>query len=690
MSVAPHWRFFFANADDSAGAARARWSAAFSVISVLFGPVGGPAFAGAQVGTQSAGNLKQLSLEELMNVEVTSVSKTEESLRTAAAAVAVVTGEDIKRSGAMSVPEALRSVPGLHVAMQTASGWAVSSRGFSSVNSEKLLVLSDTRSVYTPLYSGVFWNVQNYLLNDVDRIEVIRGPGATLWGSNAVNGVINITTKGARETQGAYVETEVGTQDRVSAAARYGSTVGETSYYRVFGTYTDHAAEQHPAGSSPDDWRLGHVGFRSDGGATEADAWTLEGDLYDGTVGLVAPSVTIIGRPGLQGTLQTTVSGGNVLGRWRHRVSADADVELRLYYDRTHRADPSFLDDLDTVDADFQHHLLWGRRHELTWGLGYRLTINDNHGKGIFAVEPPVSRDQLVSGFVQDQFTIRDTLRLTLGTKLEHNDYSGFEWQPSIRLAWESSSRHTLWGAVSHAVRVPTRIERDIDIALTDPTGNPVIRLLGNKDFRSEQLLAFELGDRWQVAPEFVIDLAAFHDRYRTLASLEVGTPFVDPTDGRTVFPVVNENLTHGRANGAEALLTYSPARNWRLSATYSFLDLRLRSDGMDLNRGVFRQGSTPRNQAGLRVAVDLPAGFQLDAAWRYTSDIRSLPDIVAGGGVPGYTDLDLRCAWRTGRGVELSIVGRNLLHGQHIEFGAPATRSAIERSVYGKVAWVF
>ena len=378
--------------------------------------------------------LKQLSIEELMNTEVTSVSKREESLLGSAAAVAVVTNEDIQRSGATSVPEALRSVPGLHVAMQTASGWVVASRGFSSINSEDLLVLADTRSIYTPLFSGVFWDVQDYLMKDIDRIEVIRGPGATLWGSNAVNGVINITTKSARDTQGGYVETAVGTEERAYAAARYGGELNDGGYFRVFGTYTDHAAELHPPGSSPDDWRLAHVGFRADWSAPGADTWTLQGDLYDGNIGLVAPSVIVTGRPGPQGELRTGVSGGNVLGRWEHRPSEDSDFQLRLYYDRTHRNDPSFLDDLDTVDLDFQHRFAWARRQEVVWGLNYRLMVDDDRGKGIFAVQPPVSRDQLFSGFVQDQIALRNSLQLTVGTKLEHNDFSGFEWQPSARL----------------------------------------------------------------------------------------------------------------------------------------------------------------------------------------------------------------------------------------------------------------
>ncbi len=338
-----------------------------------------------QADNSSASALKRLSVEELMDVQVTSVSKSRESLAGAAAAVAMVSNEDIRRSGATNVPDALRFVPGLHVASDTADSWVVSSRGFSEGNSANLLVLSDTRSIYTPLFSGVFWDAQDYLMEDIDHIEVIRGPGAALWGSNAVNGVINILTKSAADTQGEYLETSGGTQQRVSAAARHGGEIADHIYYRVFGKYFDQGAAQHPAGSSPDDWQLGHVGFRADWQKTSTDA--------------------------------LTVQGGNVLGRWQHTSGENADTQVRLYYDRTHRNDPTFIDDLDTVDLDFQQRFTAAGAQQLTWGLNYRSMHNRNVGKGIFNLQPASSQDNLLSGFVQDQISVRDSLRVTLGTK---------------------------------------------------------------------------------------------------------------------------------------------------------------------------------------------------------------------------------------------------------------------------------
>lgn len=661
---------------------------AFWMCAVVFSSAQPLAFAQDQ--GSSAAALKRLSVEELMNVEVTSVSKSRESLAGAAAAVAIVTSEDIQRSGALSIPESLRFVPGLHVARTTADSWAVSSRGFSGTNSEKLLVLSDTRSIYTPLFSGVFWDVQDDLLEDVDRIEVIRGPGAALWGSNAVNGVINIITKSAEDTQGAYLEAGSGTEERVTGAAQYGGKLTDRGYYRVFGKYVDQKAGLDPPGASPDDWQLGHAGFRSDWKAGTADTLTFQGDAYDGRMGEVSPAVTIIGRPGPTGRLRVGVSGENLLGRWTHDYGEDSDVQARLYYDRTHRNDPTFGDDLDTIDLDFQHSFPWSHWQEVTWGVSYRGMHDRTSGKGIFALNPPDSWDKLASGFVQDQILVRRSVRVTLGTKLEHNDFSGFEVQPSVRVAWDLSNSRTLWAAASRAVRVPTRIERDVAIYLTDPAANPAAILLGNKSFHAEELRAYEVGYRWQVRRDLSFDLASFYNRYRGLASLEVGTPYADAATGQTVIPVVDRNLTDGRTGGFEALATYAPQAHWRVSLEYSYLDMALNPHGMDLNRGRLAEGATPRNQVGVRSSLNFPAGFQLDLQVRALSAIRSLPSSVTGEGIPAYQELDVRLAWHPSRELELSLDGRNLLHDEHVEFGDALARSAVRRSVYGQATWGF
>jgi iron complex outermembrane receptor protein len=625
--------------------------------------------------------LKRLTVEELLAVEVTSASRTEEALRGAAAALAIVTNEDLRRSGVTSVPEALRLVPGLHVARQTSNIWAISSRGFSNVSSEKLLVLSDTRSIYTPLFSGVLWDVQDHLLEDIERIEVIRGPGAALWGSNAVNGVINITTKRAQDTQGPYMEAAAGTEERALVAARYGGRTRGGAHYRVFGQYSDRDASDNATAVTEDDWQLAHVGFRADWDSGERDALTLQGDFYDGEVGRLQPSIEVIGRAGPQGPLQVEVRGGNILGRWRRSLGDDSDLQLRAYYDHTRRNDPSFLDDLDTVDIDFQHRFNPTARQQLIWGASYRFTSNRNEGKVIFAVEPASSDDHLVSGFVQDQIGLSDWFTLTLGSKFEHNDFSGFEVQPGIRAVWDFRADQTAWAAVSRAVRVPTRLERDIAVDVSDPAGDPVIRLLGNGEFDAEELIAYELGYRWLPRANLSVDVAAFHNRYRDLASLELGAPFIDPRDDRTVIPIVNENLTEGRARGIEALIDFAPFEVLRLAASYSYLDLDLDAAGADLNRGVSASGATPRHQFGLRSSLELSGGMQIGLLFRHLSAVPTL-------GVPSYSELDARLGWPLSRQLEIALVGQNLLHESHAEFGNVPSRGQIERGVYGKITW--
>lgn len=632
--------------------------------------------------------LKELSLEELMDIQVTSVSRKEESLASAAAAISVVKSEDIRRSGATSIPEALRFVPSLHVARRNSNSWALGSRGFSSINSEKLLVLSDTRSIYTPLYSGVFWDVQDYLLQDIDRIEVIGGPGAALWGSNAVNGVININTKRAQDTQGTYAEALIGNEEQ-EAGLRYGGTTAGGLSYRVFGKHFERDSSSHPGATSQDDWRMSHVGFRSDWAASASDALTVQGDVYRGEIGQFSPSIVITGRPGPTGDLGTDASGGNVLARWRHTLRAGSELQLRAYYDRTTRDNESFRDELDTFDLDVQHHFSPTAHQDLTWGLAYRLTDNTNIGKGIFALDPRSSKDNLVSAFVQDQIGLADAVRLTLGTKLEYNDFSGFEYQPSVRLAWQLSPRHVAWTAVSRAARVPTRLERDIAVDLNDPASNPIARLLGNRDFESEELLAYEAGYRWQPAEKLTLDVTAFHHRYEGLASLEVGAQFI-AADGRVVIPVVNRNLNDGRSTGASLLATMAPQKFWRVTASYSYIDINIEPGGQDLNRGRFIEGATPRHQFGVRSLLDVGERWQIDVQLRHHSPIESLPDIVSGEGIDAYSELDVRAGWQATEQLAVSIVGQNLLHDEHIEFGTPEARGGIERSVYGKIAWGF
>ena len=628
-----------------------------------------------------------MTLEELSDTEVTSVSRIQEPLADAAAAVAVLTNEDLRRSGATTIPEALRGIPGLHVGKVTSSVWEVSARGFGSTTSDKLLVLSDTRSIYTPLFSGVFWDVQDMLLEDIERIEVIRGPGASLWGANAVNGVISITTKSARDTQGAYFEAGDGSIERGFGAVRYGGQLSNGLYFRVFAKGFDRAGELNPDGPRDDNWKLGHLGLRADWYLSGKDTVTFQADTYEGDVGQVVPAVRVTGRPGPTGRLVAGVAGGNALARWTHELSQDSDFQLRAYYDRTHRDDPTFLDNLDTFDVEVQHRFRLPLRQDVLWGLSFRSTNDRNQGKGLFALQPPDSWDNLFSGFLQDQIAILDSLRLTLGTKLSHNDFGGFEYQPNGRLAWSFLSSHTLWGAISRAVRAPSRLERDIAISVTDPMNNPAIRLLGNMSFRSEKLVAYEMGYRFQAATKLFLDVAAYYNVYHGLASLEQTPPTVDPQTGQTVVPLVNKNLTDAVAKGIEASVTYSPMRSWRLVANYTNTVLTVTPKGQDLNHGARAAGATPRHQVSLQSFLDLPAHLQLDAFFRYVGEIPAAGLLVPGQDTPAYATMDVRLAWQGWKPLDISLVGQNLFQNHHREFPGG---SEVQRAVYAKLAGRF
>ncbi|HET9474093.1 MAG TPA: TonB-dependent receptor [Steroidobacteraceae bacterium] len=479
----------------------------------------------------------------------------------------------------------------------------------------------------------------------------------------------------------------MGTFDRARVAARYGDETSGGVNYRIFGKYLDRGPTDNSAPLTEDGWEIGHVGFRTDWDGTPHDSFTVQGDAYAGEVGQLAPAFNIIGRPGPLPPLEAQTSGGNVLARWRRRADSGSDLQLRAYVDYTDRDDPTFHDTLTTFDVDLQQRFRRSR-HEIIWGAAYRLMSAHTRPGDIFTLIPEESDDQLFSGFIQDQISLRDSLHLTLGTKLEHNDFSGFEWQPSVRLAWTASDSSTLWMAVSRAVRVPTRIERDIAVYITDPAANPAGILSGNDDFESEELLAYEVGYRWRPLSILSFDLALFYNDYDGLASLELGEPFINPADGRTIFPIINENLTDGRTYGAELQADWQPLENWHLTATYSHIDMNLTPSGQDLNRGEWREGSTPRNLAGLRSFLTLADRFEVDAQFRYQSRIRSLPDVLSGEGIDAYSELDLRLGWRVSDNWSLSLSGQNLLHDSHVEFGSPQARGRLERSAYVKADW--
>jgi iron complex outermembrane receptor protein len=652
-----------------------RWAVWLAVATVLASP--GP-LAEAE---EARKGLTELSLDELLSIEVTSVSKRPERFVEAPAAIYVITQEDIRRSGVTSIPEALRLAPGVHVARVNSNTWAIGIRGFTSALSRALLVLIDGRAVYSPLFAGVFWDVQDVLLEDIERIEVIRGPGGTLWGANAVNGVINIITKHARATQGGLVTGGGGTEERGFGGFRYGGTIGSNFHYRVYGKAFDRDSGFRPDGSEFDDWRMARGGFRADWEPTLQDALTLQGDVYGGRAGrrttitrLSPPSVETVERDG-------DLSGGNVLARWHRVLDPTSDLTLQAYYDRTNRRDPSFREDRDTFDLDFQHRFSPFRRHQVTWGLGYRLTSGDADAVVETVTFTPATRtDHLFSAFVQDEIVVvANLLRLTLGSKFEHNDYSGFEVQPSARLSWTPAPRHTVWAAVSRAVRTPSRVEHDLGVTTLVTTARPTfITITGNEGFDSEEVLASELGYRVQPADRLFVDLAAFYNRYDNLLSVEPGRPVVSAS--RTAIPTSLGNGFRADGYGAEVALEWLPVAWWRLGAAYAYLELDLekKAGSTDPATASTTEGSSPHHQVSVRSFINLPGNFELDLVLRHVSRL-------AAQRVGAYTNLDARLGWRPTRNLEVSVVGQNLLEPEHREFGG-VTSSEVQRGVYGKV----
>jgi len=631
-------------------------------------------------------DLTTIGLEAVMNLEVTSVSKKPERLMDAAAAVQVITSEDIRRSGATTLPDLLRLVPGVQVARANSSTWAVGVRGFTSTLSRSLLVLIDGRSVYSPLFAGVYWDVQDVILNDIDRIEVIRGPGATLWGANAVNGVINIITKSAQATQGSYASLRGGNEDRAVATGRFGWRTKSDVAIRTYAKYSDRDAEFHQNGDDFDAWHLGLAGFRADADRGEQNHLTLQGDLYSGKAGQ-REAITTYTSPFIQLVEKDAdLSGGHLLGLWKHRLKEGSDTTLQFYYDRTHRRQPNFREDRNTLDVEFRHDLRFSR-HELLWGAGYRLTSDDTGGVPTIQFLPAGRTDDIWSAFVQDEIRlVPSKWTLTLGSKFERNDYSGFNVQPSVRVLFSPASRHVLWSAVSRALRVPSRVESDLTLtAFVEPTTPTFARLIGSKDFKPERLTAYELGYRLQATERLFVDLALFQNDYARLLSLEPGVPFTEtsPPPSHTVLPLGFGNGMTADARGAELSLDWHPAGRWRLAGSCSFLEIDLlpSSDSLDTTTENATEGSSPRRMASLRSSLDLPRNFGLDVTLRYVGRLPSKS-------VDAYTEMDVLFSRRLGGGFELAVAGQNLLAPHHAEFaGGSAGTVEVERSVYGRIA---
>lgn len=662
------------------------------------------------VSASSDTDLTDLPLESLMELNVSSVSKKTQPITNAAAAVFVITQEDIRRSGVTTIADALRMAPGIQVARIDSNKWAISSRGFNGRFANKLLVLMDGRSLYTPYFLGVYWEIQDTLLDDVDRIEVIRGPGAALWGTNAVNGVINIITKSAENTEGTLLAAGGGTYEKAFAAARIGAALGENASLRLYVKHQQRDSFTFESGAaSNDQWHTTQGGFRMDAQSGLRDTLTIQGDYYDGRLNetYLLYDHPAVSTPPFQREVHTgtAVSGGNLLSRWQRSFSDTNSLSLQLYYDHSERDMLVSPQTFNTLDVDFQHRFSPGIHQDIVWGLGYR---HNQYG----IVNTPTLKfnttnvtNEIYSAFLHDEISlVPSKVSLIIGSRFEQNDYSGFSVQPNGRLLWMVTPRNSLWGAVSRAVRSSTKGEQEINynyrtLAAGEPP-NPSaqfplrLEINGNQNFKSEELLAYEIGYRTEIMSSLSMDVAVYYNVYKNVRVITPMPPYQEPSTGmptNLVQPFILSNDMHGRAIGAEVAADWTPLDWWRLQAAYSYQNLKMQLEGAsvdEINKGN-AEGDTPRHQVSFRSGFDLGRQVTLDLWLRGTDRLASIDGIS----IPGYVTMDVRMAWKPVKNLEFSIVGQNLLHSQHQEFIPEYINtlpSQVVRSGYGKATWKF
>jgi iron complex outermembrane receptor protein len=601
----------------------------------------------------SLDSLADLSLEQLSNLAVTSVSGRPESLREAAASVYVITSEDIRRSAATSLPEALRLAPNLQVAQLNAAQYAISARGFNNAIGNKLLVLIDGRTVYSPLFSGVFWDANDVVLEDVERIEVISGPGGTLWGANAVNGVINIITKPAAATQGTLLSV-VRSGSGGSEMGRSGGKLPGGGYYRLYALLMDHDSTSRADGVvRPDSASKQQIGFRADLGA-EADELTLQGDVYQG------------GKYPAN-NLAPKMSGANLLARWHGKFADGSPYKLQAYADQAKRDDVNlFRDNANTFDLQFSHEVTVPQGQQLLWGAGYRQTRDETTNSPVVAFLPASRRLAWTHVFAQHDLKLSEALQLTLGAKAERNVYTGWEFLPNMRLSFQHSEQAMTWGALSRAVRAPARLDKEFF-----SPGRPPYIINGGPAFESEVANVIELGHRAYAASGVSYSITGFQQRYSKLRSGAFALT------GATLV-----NQIEGVINGLEGWASWQAAPAWRLSGGFLTLrkDLRLTGGSRDVN-GIAALGNDPRLQWNLRSSLNISPKGEFDVMLRHVGSLPS-PAVAA------YTAVDARLAWQLSHGLELSVLAQNLLGRRHAEFNAIGVASQIERRIFIKAVW--
>jgi iron complex outermembrane recepter protein len=643
-------------------------------------------------------DISELAPEDLMNLRVTSAANKEEPLSKVGAALYVITREDVASSGANNIPDLLRLVPGVEVVQVNANQWAISIRGFSSFGPNKVLALIDGRALYQPSFSGVLWDQQDLPLEDVERIEVIRGPGGTVWGANAMNGVINIITRHPRDTQGGLITMGAGSWRTGDGLMQYGGSIGSEGTYRAFAKYFDVNSSVSPGGQRANDaWHSWAGGFRSDWDLSAGDTLTVQGDLRETVAGGTSlatfsepqPYQAVVNNP-IRNTL------GDAMGTWRHTLANGSETTLRIYYDHMERTGEFGTDARnDTVDADFEHHLGLGPRNDIVWGLDVRVNRDDIRAYDSHSAHfTPESRTiPLASGFFQDEIRLTKSLFLTVGSKLEHNDFTGVEYEPGTQLLWTPSERHTLWASASRAIRQPNRVDFDtrLNLGLSSIHGLPLLQVLsGNSNVQTEKLHDYEAGYRSQITPRLSLDLSTFLSYYHDLETYEPGTPsLVISADAPPylVLPLTFANLAHARNYGGELFLNWTPTRRWTLNPGYSFLHMSVQNDARSLDSST---GSIPgfsaKHHFQVSSVLKLRSNLEWNATVRYVSRLAT-PN------VPSYVEADTTLRWRPRDDLEVSVTGQNLLSPGHQEFADVARillPSMVQRSVFAKLTWRF
>ena len=642
-------------------------------------------------------DLVSMNIEDLMNVRVTSVSKTEETLSRTAAAVFIITQADIARSGAVNIPDALRMVPGMDVAQIDANTWAISARGLNDEFSNELLVLIDGRNVYTPTFGGVLWGQLDLPLENIERIEVIRGPGGSIWGANAVNGIINIITKSAAETQGVTIVAGGGNQNQEFGTTQYGGGLGKDTSFRVYAKYfNDNHSPDVTGANAGDAWHMLRGGFRTDTSFSAHDSLMFQGDIFTGREGETVDSLPSVTSPGLLlSQAAAGESGGSLQSVWKHTYSARADTTLSASYSAYESDDVLnvFAEGRKTFNLDFQDHVSWGTRQSFVWGLGYQYSTSHSQGNLTVSLNPASLATQLFSSFAQDEIAlVPDRLYLTVGAKLEHNYYTGFTLMPSARAAYMMSRNQTVWAAVSKASRTPASIDtaiRENFGSTPGPGGVPVLAsLVGNPAIQNEDLIAYEAGYRASVSKNLSIDFAAYYNDYYHQETVEPEAEFLEaaPLPVHFVMPSTFENLMHGEAHGLEIASNWRVTSHWTLAPAYDFERFHMHVSPASQDPGMTSdvEGTDPHQHASLRSHVDLSSTLGWETSAYFV-------DRIAFQQLPSDTRLDSQLIWRLRERLTLSLVGQNLLRDRHLEFVEPGNDpTMIKRSGYVKVAWYF